>query len=71
MERLPNAALADVLRMIFGIILLLALVGISAVIIFGHVEEKDSISLMPIVTALATVSGAFATWAFNNRDKEK
>ena len=60
----------DKMKMMFGIILLLALVGITAVIIFGHVEEKDSISLMPIVTTLATLAGGFSNWAFNpNRDR--
>lgn len=59
--------MSDILRMLFGMVLLLALVGITAVIIMGHVEEKDSMALMPIVTALATLSGSFATWAFSPR----
>ncbi len=64
---------SDLLRMVFGFSLLLILAGLALAIAVGHVEEKTSYGLMPLLTALATLSGGFAQWAFStgkDRDKE-
>jgi hypothetical protein len=51
-------------RMIYGILLLAVLATLASRIAFGQVEEKTSYGLMPIITSLATLAGAFAQWAF-------
>lgn len=60
----------DTLRMIFGFSLLVILAGLALAIAMGHVEEKTSYGLMPLLTALATLAGGFANYAFTNRDDE-
>lgn len=51
----------DTLRMCFGFSLLLILAGLALAIAIGHVEEKTSYGLMPLLTALATLAGGFRT----------
>lgn len=60
----------DTLRMIFGFCILLILAGLALAIAMGNVEEKTSYGLMPLLTALATLSGGFAQWAFSSKDKD-
>jgi membrane protein YqaA with SNARE-associated domain len=57
---------SDKMRMIFGFILLIALVVLIGVVAIGHVEEKTSYGLTPIIMALATVAGGFSNWAFDS-----
>jgi hypothetical protein len=38
-------------------------------IALGHVEEKTSYGLVPVVTILAKVALDFSEWAFRPRDK--
>ena len=57
------------LKMLFGMVLLLTLAILAGLIALGSVEEKSSYGLMPVLTALATLSGGFANWAFG-QDKE-
>lgn len=65
----PNS---DVLRMIFGFSLLMILAGLALAIALGKVEEKTSYGLMPLLTALATLAGGFAQWAFSgNKESGK
>lgn len=58
----------DTPRMIFGFSLLLILAGLAVAIALGRVEEKTSYGLMPLLTALATLAGSFAQWAFSGKD---
>ena len=68
-----NRASRDTLRMIFGFCLLLILAALAAAIALGHVEERTSYGLMPLLTTLSTLAGGFAQWAFsigNKKDKD-
>ncbi len=60
----------DTLRMIFGFSLLLILAGLALAIAVGKVEEKTSYGLMPLLVAIAGLSGQFAQWAFGGKDKD-
>lgn len=51
-------------RMLYGLFLLLVLAELASRIAFGKVEQQTSYGLMPIITSLATLAGAFAQWAF-------
>lgn len=64
----PEGMQRDTPRMIFGFSLLLILAGLAAAIALGKVEEKSSYGLMPLLTALATLAGSFAQWAFSRKD---
>jgi hypothetical protein len=66
--KIPESS--DVLRMIFGFSLLLILAGLALAIAVGHVEEKTSYGLMPLLTALATLAGGFAQWAFSSKGRD-
>lgn len=59
----------DLLRMIFGFILLVVLSILIGMIAIGHVEEKTSYGLMPLITALSVMGGSFCNWAFGNKGK--
>lgn len=54
-------------KMLIGFIALVSLVGLVVVLGLGHVEEKTSYGLMPIVVALAGFLGGFSTWAFGSK----
>ena len=60
----------DTQRMIFGSALLVILAALSAAIALGHVEDKTSYGLMPLLTAISVLSGNFAQWAFSKRPGE-
>ncbi len=60
--------MADTLRMLFGFCLLIILAGLITMIAVGHVEEKTSHGLMPLITTISTLGGMFAQWAFGNRN---
>lgn len=55
------------LRMVFGFILLLSLVGLILAIAFFKVEKATSAGLIPLIAMLSTLSGAFTNWAFGTR----
>lgn len=61
----------DRLKMLYGFLLLLLLAILAVVIALGKVEQQTSYGLLPIITALATLSGAFGNWAFKDSDKDK
>ncbi len=61
----------DTIRMIFGFMLLMSLVGLSAVVALGHVEEATSHGLMPLVTSISVLAGGFANYAFQRRQKSE
>ncbi len=61
---------SDMQRMVFGFCLLTILASLAAAIALGHVEEKTSYGLMPLLTTLSTLAGAFAQWAFSRKDKD-
>jgi hypothetical protein len=61
----------DQWKMIIGTVALISLVALVMVLGLGHVEEKTSFGLMPIVTALAGFLGGFSTWAFGNNKSDK
>lgn len=52
--------------MIFGFSLLLILAGLALAVAIGHVEEKTSYGLMPLLTSLSTLAGVFSQWAFGS-----
>jgi len=54
----------DRLKMIFGLVLLVSLVGLAVAFGLGKIEEKTSYGLMPIITTLSTLAGLFGGWAF-------
>lgn len=59
------------LKMLYGFVLLILLAVLAAVIALGKVEQSTSYGLLPIITALATLSGSFANWAFGESRTEK
>ena len=56
----------DHLKILYGFMLLVMLASLAVVIALGKVEQSTSYGLLPIITALATLSGAFAQWAFGS-----
>ncbi len=62
---------ADTKRMIFGFCLLAILSVLAGVVALGKVEESTSHGLMPLVTALSTLAGAFSNYAFGSGRKDK
>lgn len=60
----------DLFRLIFGYLLLFILAVLAAAIALGKVEESTSYGLMPLVTSLSTLAGAFAGWAFGRETRE-
>lgn len=58
------------IKLLYGLCLLIILGGLAIAFGVGHVEEKTSYGLMPIVTALSTLAGAFAGWAFGTNNKK-
>jgi hypothetical protein len=54
----------DTLKMVFGFSLLLVLAALALAVALGDVKEADSHGLMPVITTLSTLGGAFASWAF-------
>jgi hypothetical protein len=56
----------DRYRFILGSLIVGTLV---VAIALGHVEEKTSYGLVPVVTILAKVALDFSEWAFRPRDK--
>lgn len=65
-----QAPSTDTQRMIFGFSLLLILAVLALFIALGHVEEKTSYGLMPLLTTLSTLAGGFAQWAFSAGGKK-
>jgi hypothetical protein len=59
------------LKMLYGFLLLLILASLAITFAIAHVEEKTSYGLMPIIVALATLSGGFAQWAFGSSGSDK
>jgi hypothetical protein len=57
----------DKLKMLFGLILLLALCALLGLIAFGKVYESSSYGLLPLITTLSTLAGAFSNWAFGQK----
>lgn len=54
----------EVMRLLYGLVIVIVLAVLAGVIALGHVEEKTSFGLMPIITALSALAGAFGQWAF-------
>ena len=54
----------DKLKMIFGFTLLIILGIMGITFAHGKVEANTSFGLMPVITTLSTLAGAFAGWAF-------
>jgi hypothetical protein len=59
----------DRYRFILGSLIVGTLVVLAVAIALGHVEEKTSYGLVPVVTILAKVALDFSEWAFRPRDK--
>jgi O-antigen ligase len=58
----------DRYRFILGSLIVGTLVVLAVAIALGHVEEKTSYGLVPVVTILAKVALDFSEWAFRPRD---
>ncbi len=56
--------------MIFGFSLLIILAGLALSIALGHVEEKSSYGLMPLLVGVSNLATQFASYAFSHRDKK-
>ena len=59
------------LKMAFGFLLLLLLLALACTLALSKVEEETSHGLMPLITAIATLAGAFANWAFGQNHHEE
>ena len=57
----------DRLKIFFGFGLLVILSALAFVVALGKVEQSTSYGLAPILTALATLAGAFSNWAFGHQ----
>jgi len=63
----------DATRMCFGFLLLTILVGLAIAIALGHVEERTSYGLMPLLMGVSNLATQFASWAFSkpkSKDEE-
>ncbi len=60
----------DHLKIIFGACFLIIVAALTASIALGHVEEKTSYGLMPLLMLLASIWKDYAQWAFGKRDKD-
>ncbi len=59
-------------RMLFGFAILLVITSLALIIALGKVEQGTSYGLEIVLGSLATLSGAFAQWAFSRlNDEEK
>lgn len=58
---------SDTLRMTFGLALLVILAGLAAAIALGHVEEKTSYGLLPLLMGISNLATQFASWAFRGK----
>ena len=56
--------------MIFGFAVLMIMAGLACAIAIGHVEEKTSYGLMPLLVALTSVATQFAQYAFSWRERD-
>ncbi len=61
---MTQAEKLDLLKMLYGTVLLVSLVGLGVAIGFGEVKEASSFGLREIVLALALLSQNFSSWAF-------
>jgi hypothetical protein len=65
----PDVRLAF-LKMVFGFMLLIALVVLAALIAMGRVEQTSSYGLEGIIGGLTALAGGFVNWAFTvGKDK--
>ena len=64
----PDAAWLPLIKLLFGCALLLILAILVGMIALGNVRQETSYGLMPLITTLATLGGAFANWAFGKKD---
>ncbi len=62
-----NMSRADLFRMCFGLLLVTILGVLIGAIALGHVEEKTSYGLMPLIVAVSNLATQFATYAFAKR----
>lgn len=58
-------------KMIFGSVLLMALVLLAAAIALGKVTEQESFGLVQILTILGILGAKFADWAFGGGKGDK
>lgn len=59
----------DRLKMIFGFVMLIALVVLAGVIALGKVEQETSYGLDYVLGALSVMAGGFVQWAFGSTGK--
>lgn len=59
-----------VLKVMFGFALVFLMATLIYIIAVEKVEEASSYGLLPIITILAGLAGAYANWAFGGKDKE-
>ncbi len=57
-------------RLILGSLILIGLISLAAAIALGHVEEKTSFGLTPIMAVMAKVTLDFSQWAFRDRPEQ-
>ncbi len=67
----PDRRRTETHRFILSMVLVLGLLMLAGMIALGHVEEKSSFGLTPLLLLLSPVSQALANWAFPRRNEEK
>ncbi len=67
----PDRRRTETHRFILSMVLVLGLLMLAGMIALGHVEEKSSFGLTPLLLLLSPVSQALANWAFPRRNEER
>ncbi len=63
----PDPNWLPFLKMGFGFLLLLLLVGLAATIALGKVEATTSHGLQDVLGGLLVIAGGYAHWAFGDK----
>lgn len=66
MDKEPKQQVPDLdkLKMLFGFLLIFLLIVLGLTLALAKVEEDTSHGLMPLITTISTLAGAFGNWAF-------
>ena len=56
-------------KLVMGFAILGCVFVLAMAVAIGHVHQESSYGLPEILGCLATLAGAFATWAFGHKDK--
>jgi thiol:disulfide interchange protein len=62
----PDPGWLDVMKLLFGFLLLVLLAVLAAFIALGKVEQNTSFGLQDILGGLLVLAGGFAHWCFGS-----